>query len=91
MINKETLRVWWIPQVPMEAFYVPVKSVVEGVKIMNVLAEYDAFQYDNNVKDDYSNAGGLEMFDDDDWCDWYIEDDIVGYFDDPDEYLREMK
>ena len=30
-MNKK-LRVWWIPQVPMEAFYIPVESVEEGKK-----------------------------------------------------------
>jgi len=28
------LRVWWMPQVPMKAFFVPVKTVEEGQKIM---------------------------------------------------------
>jgi len=76
------LRIWWIPQVPGKPFYVAVDSVKEGVKIMDVLAEYDIFQYENNIKPDYSNAGGLEMFDPDDtedgpdgsWVDWYDKD-----------------
>ena len=54
------LRVWWMPQVPMTPFYVEVSSVEEGVKIMHVLADYDIFQYKNNIKPDYSNTGGLE-------------------------------
>jgi len=44
----------------MRAFRVDVDSVDEGVKLMTVLADYDAFQYDNNIKPDYSNIGGLE-------------------------------
>lgn len=50
------LRVWWIPQVPMEAFYIPVESPEEGQKVMNILATYDCFQYNHNVKPDYANA-----------------------------------
>ncbi|ONN71698.1 hypothetical protein [Pseudomonas oryzihabitans] len=79
------LRVWWIPQVPMPAFYVPVSSVEEGAKIMDVLADYDDFQYRNNVKPDYSNTGGLEEQDEEgDWFSW--EDEETG-IDDPREYL----
>lgn len=85
------LRVWWIPQVPMKAFNVSVSSVAEGVKIMNTLADYDIFQFENNIKPDYCNAGGLQRFDADDgdgnpgWCDWY--DDDTGE-DDPERYLE---
>lgn len=87
------LRVWWIPQVPGKPFYVDVKSVEQGVLIMDTLAFYDIFQYENNIKPDYSNAGGLEMFDSDDktdgpagsWSNWYDE---KFDFDDPKEYLE---
>jgi len=75
------LQVWWIPQVPMKAFEVDVSSVQEGVKIMDILADYDIFQYENKIKPDYCNAGGLRR-----WCvdcdgegspgfeDWYDEE-----------------
>ncbi len=43
------LRVWHIPQVPMKPFIVEVGSVEEGVRMMDALADYDAFQYDNNI------------------------------------------
>ena len=47
---KEKLRVWWIPQVGLsDAFYIPVKSVEEGKKVMDILAAYDAFQLQNNI------------------------------------------
>ena len=75
------LRVWWIPQVPMRSFYVEVDSTKEAKKIMNVLANYDIFQFENNIKPDYCNAGGLQMWEvnfdgegSDDWCDWSDED-----------------
>jgi hypothetical protein len=84
------LRVWWIPQVPMEAFVVDVKTLEEAKLLLRVLAAYDIFQYETNVKPDYTNAGGLTMFDEstvqDDidhgvrptnsigWSDWYDEE-----------------
>ncbi len=78
------LRVWWIPQVPGKAFYVPVSSIAEAQKLLDVLADYDCFQFNNRIKPDYCNAGGLECFkqygapnppdDFPDWCEWESED-----------------
>ena len=70
----QQLKVWWIPQVPGKAFEVPVASVDEAKKILTVLADYDNFQYDNNIKPDFCNAGGLVVFEDGDWVDWEDED-----------------
>lgn len=70
------LRVWWIPQVgASETFYVPVNSPEEGKKLLYVLAAYDMFQLQNSIKPDYSNAGGLQIWEDaeQEWNDWYIE------------------
>lgn len=80
------LRVWWIPQVPMEPFYVIVDSVEQGVWIMDQLAAYDNFEFRNNIKPYYSNAGGLDVWNeaDGDWESW--EDEETGE-DDPREYL----
>jgi hypothetical protein len=70
------LRVWWIPQIPMSPFYVPVRSLDEARLILDSFALYDLFQLKNNIKPDYSNAGGLQSFDEDDqnWHDWYDEE-----------------
>jgi len=85
------LQVWWIPQVPGKAFTAEVNSVAEGVKTMNVLADYDDFQFKNKIKPDYSNVGGLEMWGGDcdnegtpGWIDWYDEETGI---DDPEEWL----
>ena len=74
---RERLRVWWIPQIGIKkTFYVKVNSVFEGKKLLDVLACYDLFQLENNVKPDYCNTGGLQCFDEDEqeWMDWYSED-----------------
>ena len=91
--NVGDLRVWWIPQIGYDAiFYVPVKSIEEGCKMMDTLAAYDAFQFDNRIKSDYSNVGGIQMYYDDNgegehgWCDWC---DQTGE-DDPYEYLKDQ-
>lgn len=54
----------------MKAFIVPVVSVEEAAKLHDVLADYDLFQYENNVKPDYCNVGGLSVFEDGEWVDW---------------------
>lgn len=39
------LRVWWIPQVGnCDTFYVLVKSVEDGKRLLDTLSAYDAFQ-----------------------------------------------
>jgi len=92
MSNKKgDLRVWWVPQMPCKAFHVPVKSVDEAVLVLTTLANYDLFQLENNIKGDFCNAGGLNVFDDrdcgdhedeDGWTDWYDDegndiDDVI--------------
>ena len=91
------LKVWWIPQVPMKPFLYPVNSPQEAFILLDALAEYDLFQYENRVKPDYSNAGGLMVYDEelidetdedegcDGWSDWSCE--FSG--EDMDYYLRE--
>lgn len=88
-MNKDNkkLRVWWVPQVPMKSFYVPVSSPEEGKKVMDILGAYDMFQLNNNIKPDYCNMGGLQIWNEEeqDWEDWYMETED-DYFDDVDEY-----
>ena len=87
------LRVWWIPQVgACDPFYVPVESVEEAKKVMDLLAAYDAFQFQSMIKPDYTNVGGLEMFDEEtgEWNDWYLETED-DYFEDVDEYCEQCE
>lgn len=90
--NVGDLRVWHIPQVPMKPFHVPVQSPGEAVKVMQVLADYDIFQFESRVKPDYCNASGLEVYEADGgegnpgWCEW--ADPETG--EDIDEYASRM-
>lgn len=68
--KKGDLRVWWIPQVPGEPFRVPVQGFVEAWLVLTTLADYDNFQFENKIKPDFSNAGGLEEFDGKEWQEW---------------------
>jgi hypothetical protein len=55
----------------MPAFHVPVASKEEAALILHALARYDLFQLEHNVKPDFCNAGGLCVYEDGEWCDWY--------------------
>lgn len=74
------LRVWWIPQIPMKPFTVHVETLAEAKLLLTTLADYDKFQFENQVKPDYSNAGGLKVFEEGEWVDWCSDDgeDIDG-------------
>lgn len=91
-------RVWHIPQIPGKEFLVEVPTVEEGVRLMNALADYDLFQFENNIKPDYCNMNGLQVWDEglteedmaemeltDKWVDWYNDE-----YDDPREYIESL-
>lgn len=90
MSVSEKLRVCHIPQVgDNSVFIVPVESIVEAQKVMVILAGYDLFQLEHNIKPDYTSACWLEMWDEDrkDWSQWELET-ADEYFDDVDEYCK---
>lgn len=68
------LRVWHIPQVPGRPFIVEVETPHIAKQIINLLAEYDLFQFEHRIKPDYTNASGLEVFEGGEWTEWYSED-----------------
>lgn len=77
MTATTTMRVWHIPQVPMEPFYVDVSSVDDAIRIMIILANYDIFQFENNIKPDYCNMSGLEVLEGDEWLEWQNDDGMT--------------
>ncbi len=91
-LNNQKLRVWWNPQVgASETFYVPVTSIEEGKKVMDLLSAYDCFQWNQNIKGDYCNFGGLEMWDEkeQEWVNWEYENEEQ-YYDNVDDYCDEV-
>ncbi|EGJ6623266.1 superinfection exclusion protein [Salmonella enterica] len=90
-------RVWHIPQVPGVAFHVEVPTFEEAQRLKNALADYDLFQFNNNIKPDYCNASGIQIYQhdltvddlndmglDDRWVDMEDVDELNDYF----EHLR---
>lgn len=81
------LRVWWFPPFPGPMFTVPINNpygasvadIPEGMLtqaklVLATLARYDLFHLENNIKGDYANVGGLEVWDDGEWVEWSNED-----------------
>lgn len=86
MADTKRLRVWHIPQVPGKAFRANVGSIEQAICVLDVLADYDAFQLKHRIKPDYSNAQGVETLEDGEWVEWYDDD---GYC--IDEYREKMR
>ena len=68
------LRVWWTPQVPCPSFRVSVKTIDEAILLLTTLAEYDRFQFNIDIRDDYCNMGGLEVQEDGERVEWHHPD-----------------
>ena len=68
---------------PCPAFFVTVDTLIAARFVLNLIAIYDEFQFENNIKSDYASAGGLRIWDDtltpddkgEQWTEWY---DIEG-------------
>ena len=69
------LRVWHIPQVPGKDFVVDVDNTKEAAKLLMIFAMYDQFQYQNNIKPDFSNMSGVSRKVDGEWVDFFYEDE----------------
>lgn len=83
------MRVWWIPQVPMKPFYVEVNSLEQAILIDNTLSRYDMFQFKNNIKPDYTNVGGVELyvgdrpeFEGEEWTEYFNDELYIGDYHD---------
>ena len=82
MVDKK-MRIYHFPNVPCKPFYVEVDNELEAHKLMNVLAMQHLWLEKNNFIPDYSNAMGVEMWDEDldadengsKWTDYYNEEE----------------
>jgi Superinfection exclusion gene product 17 len=80
------LKVSWIPQLGMKGdpFIVYVETLLEAKILLDTLAFYDLYQFNNNIKGDYANVGGLDYWDEEeqDWCIWWIPEAVLEFLDD---------
>jgi hypothetical protein len=73
-------RVAWIPQLPGPTFFVAADTLQAAVELTDVLARYDLFQYENQIKPDYSNMAVIEVWDGTEWSD--ADDDEISEIED---------
>jgi len=71
--QKGDLQIYWMPQIPCRAMHYEVESPAEAKRMLDLLALYDLFLLRENHRVDFSNAGGLRVFDGDDWQEWEDE------------------
>ena len=65
-------RAWYIPQIPMKAFYGPLRDSYErAAEDLEIITDFSIFEFENNVKPDCADVGGVEYLDrDGDWAEW---------------------
>ena len=75
-VNKK-LRVYHFPQIGSvrKAFYVEVKDEEQASLIVNTLAIQHLWLYSKQIIPDYSNSIGVEMFEDNEWVNYYNEEE----------------
>lgn len=75
------LRVRWTTPLgcSMKRFYVPVKNIQDGLKIIDLLSEYDTFRLKKIVKPDYNYIGVFELYVYGKWIPVYINEDGYDY------------
>lgn len=81
------IRVWHIPQVPMKAFKVEVENEREAALLISVLSMQHLWLFENDVIPDYSNAMGVEMFEDNEWVEYYNEKEGMDWDEIENEYF----
>lgn len=71
------VRVWYIPQVPMDAFEFDVPDLAAGKLVLDALSAFSWFEYQNDVKPDYADAGGIHSYEADGsgGFDWFEVDE----------------
>ena len=62
------LRIWWIRNPPSPPDFILIDSPDEAVPLLDRLGEFDI---KNGIQ---VNAGGLEVFEDGEWTEWYDEE-----------------
>lgn len=71
-------KLWHIPQIPGQPIVIEFEYVADAVMVSDILADYDQFQLDTNIKPDYSNASGIMVWNEEDGSYEDVDDDLEG-------------
>lgn len=79
------LKVFYAPQVPMKAFEVKAIDLPDAVRVLSIITNFSIFEYENKIKPDYSDYGGVVRYEADgeggfEWCD--VDQDELDEFED---------
>ena len=85
------MRVWFMIMGLGTPFYVPVETVEDAQRAMDILGSYSQYLVNKEVMSDHCNACGVEVYDEEsgEWEDWYYDYDGF-FYDDVDSYIEEM-
>lgn len=83
------LRVSHFPQVPCKPFTVEVKDEEQAHLMVEALANQHLFLFDNNFIPDYANILLVEMFEDNEWVDYWNEEEMMEFDEFVETYLTE--
>ncbi|WIW70926.1 hypothetical protein [Anaerosinus gibii] len=84
------LRVCHVPPTACNPFIIDVANLKEAKKIMDTLAEYDKFQYENNLPQNSSSTSTLEEYSECEkkWIDWCDEESGIDHIEEYFKYLE---
>jgi len=75
MTTKEgALRVLYFPNVPCDPIIFEAASVAEAIKTIETITKLHLGMYAGNHCPDYADVVCLEVYDGDDWVEWYHPD-----------------
>lgn len=76
MENATRFKIFYIPQVPMPAFEREYEDFETAKEVLNAIINFSIFEYDNNVKPDYSDVAGISYWEEaeQDWED--VEEEL---------------
>lgn len=60
-------RIWYIPQIPMDAFTKEVEDLDTAKLLLNTIIDFSIFEYNHRVKPDYADASGIDRWDGEEW------------------------
>ena len=71
-MSDKRFKAWYIPQVPMKAFEVETHTAAEAQAALDLITAFSIFEFENKVKPDYADAGGIVLWDepDQEWFDY---------------------
>lgn len=76
MENATRFKIFYIPQVPMPAFEREYEDFETAKEVLNAIINFSFFEYDNNVKPDYSDVAGISYWEEAEQ-DWEDIDDML--------------